>query len=119
MGAHFALLLHTGAAIGWTRFTVHPSTVVGIAALAVLYEWAARRLGAKRDENTTAAPSAPSRPEAARLEAARPQRRTASRPHRLPFYAGLVTLFLSLNGWLHDLSDAYLFSAHMVQHLAL
>src|SRR5207247_3327008 len=24
-----------------------------------------------------------------------------------------------LNGWLHDLSDTYLFSAHMVQHLLL
>jgi putative membrane protein len=28
-------------------------------------------------------------------------------------------MFLSLNGWLHDLSDSYLFSAHMVQHLVL
>jgi len=28
-------------------------------------------------------------------------------------------MFLSLNGWLHDLSDSYLFSAHMVQHLML
>ena len=26
-------------------------------------------------------------------------------------------MFFSLNGWLHDLSDSYLFSAHMVQHL--
>jgi putative membrane protein len=31
----------------------------------------------------------------------------------------LLTIFLSLNGWLHDLSDWYLFSAHMVQHLLL
>jgi putative membrane protein len=30
-----------------------------------------------------------------------------------------LTLFLSLNGWLHDLSDFYLFSGHMVQHLLL
>ena len=28
-------------------------------------------------------------------------------------------MFFSLNGWLHDLSDSYLFSAHMVQHLLL
>jgi putative membrane protein len=28
-------------------------------------------------------------------------------------------MFFSLNGWLHDLSDGYLFSAHMVQHLLL
>jgi len=35
------------------------------------------------------------------------------------FYSGLAVLFFSLNGWLHDLSDWYLFSAHMVQHLLL
>jgi putative membrane protein len=28
-------------------------------------------------------------------------------------------MFFSLNGWLHDLGDSYLFSAHMVQHLML
>lgn len=38
---------------------------------------------------------------------------------RALFYAGLGVVFLSLNGWLHDLSDWYLFSAHMVQHLLL
>jgi putative membrane protein len=43
-------------------------------------------------------------------------------PHaasRVAFYCGLAVIFLSLNGWLHDLSDYYLFSAHMVQHLLL
>ncbi len=35
------------------------------------------------------------------------------------FYAALVALGLTLNGPLHDLSDFYLFSAHMVQHLVL
>ena len=35
------------------------------------------------------------------------------------FYAGLGALALTLNGPLHDLSDFYLFSAHMVQHLLL
>jgi putative membrane protein len=35
------------------------------------------------------------------------------------FFAGLVALALALNGPLHDLSDFYLFSAHMVQHLVL
>lgn len=38
---------------------------------------------------------------------------------RMTFAAGLVVLTLALNGPLHDLSDAYLFSAHMAQHLAL
>jgi len=35
------------------------------------------------------------------------------------FMGALVTLLLVLNGPLHALSDRYLFSAHMVQHLAL
>jgi putative membrane protein len=44
---------------------------------------------------------------------AAPRRRVAA-------YAGaLVVLLVTLNGPLHDLSDEYLFSAHMVQHLIL
>src|ERR671930_345162 len=31
----------------------------------------------------------------------------------------ILVLFLALNGPLHNLSDSYLFSAHMVQHLVL
>lgn len=44
---------------------------------------------------------------------AAPRRRVVS------FGASLLVLFFSLNGPLHDLSDGYLFSAHMVQHLIL
>jgi putative membrane protein len=44
---------------------------------------------------------------------AAPRRRVAA------FGAALVVLFLALNGPLHNLSDAYLFSAHMAQHLVL
>jgi putative membrane protein len=44
---------------------------------------------------------------------AAPRRRVAS------YLASLLVLFFSLNGPLHDLSDGYLFSAHMVQHLIL
>lgn len=88
-------LLHVGASLSWTSFTVHWSTVIGLAALAALYEWAARTVGPR------AGRSGPS-----------PARRAL-------FYSGLVVIFLSLNGWLHDLSDYYLFSAHMVQHLLL
>jgi len=44
---------------------------------------------------------------------AAPRRRVVS------FAASLLVLFFSLNGPLHDLSDSYLFSAHMVQHLIL
>lgn len=42
-----------------------------------------------------------------------PRRRVAA------FVAALVVLGLALNGPLHNLSDAYLFSAHMLQHLVL
>lgn len=35
------------------------------------------------------------------------------------FSAALVVLLLALNGPVHDLSDYYLFSVHMVQHLVL
>jgi putative membrane protein len=38
---------------------------------------------------------------------------------KLAFAAGLATLLLTLNGPIHDLSDDYLFSMHMVQHLLL
>jgi putative membrane protein len=37
----------------------------------------------------------------------------------MSFCAALVVLLLSLNGPVHDLSDYYLFSVHMVQHLVL
>jgi putative membrane protein len=37
----------------------------------------------------------------------------------LAFFGGCATLLLALNGPLHDLSDYYLLSAHMVQHLLL
>ena len=42
-----------------------------------------------------------------------PRRNVAS------FVGALVVLFLALNGPLHNLSDTYLFSAHMAQHLLL
>lgn len=38
---------------------------------------------------------------------------------KISFFSGLLVIFLSLNGPLHDLSDFYLFSGHMVQHLLL
>ena len=39
--------------------------------------------------------------------------------HVASFVGALVVLFLALNGPLHNLSDSYLFSAHMAQHLLL
>lgn len=87
---HPIALLHVGARLSWTTFTVHPSTVIGLGALGALYAWQARTS---------------------------PQALGRVRPTL--FFAGLILMFFSLNGWIHDLSDYYLFSAHMVQHLLL
>ena len=83
-------LLHAGVQFEWDRFTVHPSTIIGLAALGALHAWAASRASVK-----------------------------PSTTRRALFWTGLVTIFLSLNGPIHDLSDSYLFSAHMTQHLVL
>lgn len=79
----------------WSRFDLHLSTVIGVAVLAGLYAWFAG-----------------------------PVRRRAGAP-RVPVRqwvscgASLAVILLALNGPLHHLSDEYLFSAHMVQHLLL
>src|SRR2546428_11302197 len=44
---------------------------------------------------------------------------TSERRHVASFAGALIVLFLALNGPLHNLSDTYLFSAHMAQHLLL
>jgi len=92
-------LLHPVAQVGG-GFSVHPSTLVGVLAAGALYEWRARQ-GAR---------------EAALLGA--PVNELAP-ARRLMFHLALLVLFVSLNGPIHDLSDEYLFSAHMVQHLIL
>jgi putative membrane protein len=97
-GAPLLALLHPAARIGWQYFTVHWSTVIGIAALWGLYEWCARK------QRSAASGGDPRGPSVAQ---------------RASFVGGLLVLFLALNGPLHDLSDYYLFSAHMVQHLVL
>jgi putative membrane protein len=86
-------LLHTTDRIDWFRWTIHPSTLIGIVALGAVYGWG--------------------------LRAAERQGDAPSRPQRLAFAGGLLVLFAALNGPIHDLSDSYLFSAHMVQHLLL
>ncbi len=83
-------LLHPLATLSWWRWSVHPSTAIGIAALGALY-----------------------------LGAARWQRRDPTAAQKAFFFSGLLVMFASLNGPIHDLSDVYLFSAHMVQHLLL
>jgi putative membrane protein len=95
MSLSLALLLHDAARIAADEFTVHLSTVIGLVGLGALYLWRARR--APADEAG----------------------RSPTTGQRAMFFIALATIFLSLNGWLHDLSDFYLFSAHMVQHLVL
>ena len=88
---HYSAILHPFTPdLGVSGFSVHWSTVIGILALAGLYGWRARVASA--------------RPTAGQIAA---------------FSAGLLTLFFALNGPLHDLSDYYLFSVHMIQHLVL
>src|SRR5687767_4677697 len=88
-------MLHPVTDLSLTRFTVHPSTVIGLAALGGLYAWRISRL------------------------ARTPGADVPTGPQRLAFFSALFVVFLALNGPLHDLSDEYLFSAHMVQHLVL
>ncbi len=85
-----SILLHEDAGLNLAHFSVHGSTVVGIAALVALYVWRARV-----------------------------EPHTPSLGQRVAFASGLAILFLSLNGPLHDLSDDALFSAHMAQHMLL
>ena len=86
----YLVLLHPIVTLTWWRWSIHPSTVIGIAALGALYVWAAKKSG--RDPTVA---------------------------QRIFFFSGLLVMFASLNGPIHDLSDDYLFSAHMVQHLLL
>ena len=88
--------LHNDAGPFHPAWSVHPSVVIGCAAMALLYAWGVRTLRRGRGEER-------------RLPAWRV----------LCFSASLLVLLASLNGPLHDLSDDYLFSAHMLQHLLL
>src|SRR5689334_7370516 len=93
-------VVHPVAQIGWTLWTIHWSTVIGLAALGGAYVWGARHLQARAVAAGTEPP-------------------VLRRGQRVAFFSGLAVIFLALNGPLHDLSDTYLFSAHMVQHLVL
>jgi putative membrane protein len=86
-------LLHPFVQLSWVKWSIHPSTVIGIFALAAIYLW--------------------------RASQAPPGEQTPRGAQRFSFFAGLFLMFACLNGPLHDLSDDYLFSAHMVQHLLL
>jgi putative membrane protein len=86
-------LLH-GGEFSWTRFEVHLSTLIGCVLWIAAYGHIILRW----------------RP---------PGAAPATRAQIVGFVGGTLMLFLSLNGPLHDLSDNFLFSAHMVQHLII
>ncbi len=77
----------------WTAWHPDPTVVAGLLALGGLYVVALRR--------------------------GRAQGLRAKPANVVSFFAGLAVLLGSLTGPVHDLSDYYLFSAHMVQHLLL
>jgi putative membrane protein len=77
-------------AFTWLGGEIHAEVVVGILVLAALYTRAVLT-------------------SSGRVPVAQP----------LAFFGGCAALLVALNGPLHDLSDYYLFSAHMVQHLLL
>jgi putative membrane protein len=74
----------------WTAASIHPEVVLACGVAAAAWAWA--WLAAGRRPIPTQA---------------------------VRFVGGLLALLLALNGPLHELSDRYLFSAHMVQHLVL
>jgi putative membrane protein len=77
-------------------WALHPSVLIGTGLLGALYFWG---IGPLRRRKALGPP-------AARWQIA-------------SFCGALVVLLGSLNGPIHDLSDYYLFSVHMVQHLVL
>jgi putative membrane protein len=89
--------LHPEAAdFSWTRFTTHPSILIGCTLFAGAYLLLVGPLRRKYGW-------------AERVETR----------HVAWFMAGVAVMFLALNGPIHDLGDNYLFSAHMIQHLLI
>lgn len=108
-------LLHPVAQLSFRQFSVHPSTVIGIAVFGAAYAWRVRQGASNADCRAVNR----SQRDAAIAPSVFPAPDGPSPAQQVAFYAALVLLFVTLNGPLHDLSDYYLFSAHMVQHLIL
>ena len=89
-------MLHTAPEFSWSRFTINPSILIGCSLLLTAYFAGVGPLRRKYQW-------------ADRVETWQP----------VCFTAGVLVMFGALNGPLHDLSDYYLLSAHMVQHLLL
>jgi putative membrane protein len=89
-------VLHPVADFSWTRFTTHPSILIGCLLFAGLYLYAVGPLRARYN-----------------------WAESIDRGRVGWFMLGIVVMFLALNGPIHDLGDNYLFSAHMIQHLLI
>lgn len=96
--ASAAHALHGDGSLSLVPWHTPPSVLIGTLALAAGYLWAT---GPWRE--SLGIPDEP----------AKRHRRTAW------FMAGLSVMFLALTGPIHDVSDYYLFSGHMVQHLLI
>ena len=77
-------------------WALHPSVLLATGLLGALYFYAIGPLRRRHGRSPAASPA-----------------------QILSFCGSLVVLLFSLNGPIHDLSDYYLFSVHMVQHLVL
>jgi putative membrane protein len=89
-------LLHANGDFSWTAWPIHPSTLIGSVVLLGAYF---AGIGPLRRKYKWADKVEPWQP--------------------ICFTTAVLILFGVLNGPIHELSDFYLFSAHMVQHLLL
>ena len=89
-------LLHGAADFSWSRWPIHPSIAIGCTLFLGLYY---AGIGPLRRKYGWAD--------------------SVERWQPICFTLGVLILFVSLNGPLHELSDFFLFSAHLVQHLLL
>jgi putative membrane protein len=90
------VLLHPEAPFSWTEFPIYADFLIGWVLLGATYLLIAGSLRRRF-----------------------PGSEPVPRAKKLWFAAGMLVMLLSLQGPLHDLSDYYLFSAHMVQHLLI
>jgi putative membrane protein len=81
-------------AVGLPPYHVHPDTLLFCTIVALAYVFGLVHLG-------------------------RPKGLRATRSQKLLFFAGLSVFYLAVSWPLHDVSDDYLYSAHMVQHVLL
>lgn len=96
MVSTLALLHGVAGEFSWTRWELHPSILIGCGLLLAGY---AALVGPLREKHRLGPP--------------------VGQAQVLYWTSGVVVMFVSLNGPIHDLSDYFLFSAHMVQHMLL